>query len=599
MKRTSAPPKPAPKPKERRFTGHPVAPGIGIGPVHEAAEPPLLVPAEKITPEAVAAEMARLDEASERSRLQLHKLKQRLSALPDDSQAEIAPLMDMYLHMLGSARLSRGVRARIREDFYSAEAAVRDETEAQAGVIMAQASTDKAGRLRRAEEVRELGRRVVRNLTRQPFRSFTGLAQGSLLAAESLRPADAALIQPERFAGIFTEEGGADGHTAVMLRALGLPAVLGAAGALEGTAPGTLGIIDGDTGEIILSPSPASLEAARQKLAAQTRARKKLARMARLPSVTRCGLDVQLQANLELPFELAMIAESGAHGIGLLRSEFMFMNRETLPDEDTQARIYTTIVEAMDGDPVTIRVLDWGSDKEVEALARYQPEVLEPNPALGLRGIRLLLRHPALLETQLAAILRAAAAGPVRIMLPMVSLASEVVETREILRRVWRRLQRRKAVNLPETLPPLGIMVETPAAALAAPVLAKHADFFAIGTNDLTMYTLAADRALPAGTRLYDPLEPAVLRLIHLTATFAGAAGIPVSLCGELASRPQAAPLLLGLGIRQLSMHGNAIPLVKQAIRGTTLAACEALAEQALQAESAEGVRGVLEAGLG
>jgi phosphotransferase system enzyme I (PtsI) len=580
---------------ERRFFGDPVAPGIGIGPVHEADEPALFVPAKKVTPDDVAAELARLEDALERSRQQLHKLKHRLTALPEDSQAEIAPLMDMYLHMLSSARLLRGVRARIQDGLCAAETAVQDETELQADVIMAQQATDKAGRLRRAEEVRELARRVVRNLTRQPFRSFAGLPAGSILAAESLRPADAALIQPDRFAGVFTAEGGADGHTAVMLRALGLPAVLGADGVLAGTAPGTIAIIDGDDGEIILNPTQASLDAARRKLAEQTRARRALARLARLPAVTRDGTSVELQANLELPFELALIAASGAHGIGLLRSEFIFMNRDTLPDEDTQARIYQTIVEAMDGEPVTIRVLDWGSDKDVEALARYLPEAPEPNPVLGLRGIRLLLRHKPLLETQLAAIIRAGATGPVRIMLPMVSLASEVQEVRACLQRVWRRLKRRKNVILPETLPPLGIMVETPAAALAAPVLAKHADFFAIGTNDLTMYTLAADRSLPAGTKIYDPLEPAVLRLIHLTATFAKAAGIPVSLCGELASRPQAAPLLLGLGIRQFSMHGNAIPRVKQAIRGTTLAACELLAVQALQAECADGVRKVLE----
>ncbi len=579
---------------ERRFSGHPVSPGIGIGPVHEAREPALHVSTAKITPAAVAAELERLEAALERSRHQLNKLKHRLATLPEDSQAEIAPLMDMYLHMLSSTRLLRGVRVRIQEGLLCAEAAVQTETEAQAAVIMAQQVTDKAGRLRRADEVRELGRRVVRNLTRQPFRNFANLPMGSILGAESLRPSDAALIQPARFAGIFTAEGGADGHTAVMLRALGLPAVLGAEGTLAGTAPGTIAIIDGDTGEIILNPVLASLEAARRKLAEQTRIKRSLARLQRLPSVTRCGLAVQLQANLELPFELPMIASSGAHGIGLLRSEFIFMNRETLPDEDTQARIYTSIVEAMDGDPVTIRVLDWGSDKEVEALARYQPAVLEPNPALGLRGIRLLLRHQAILETQLAAIIRAGAAGPVRIMLPMVSLAAEVVEARACLQRVWRRLKRRRNILLPDTLPPLGIMVETPASALAAPVLAKYADFFAIGTNDLTMYTLAADRALPAGSKLYDPLEPAVLRLIHLTATFAQAAGIPVSLCGELASRPQAVPLLLGLGIRQLSMHGNAIPRVKQAIRGTTLAACEVLAERALQAESADGVRNIL-----
>lgn len=585
-------------PEERRFSGQPVSPGIGVGRVYEAAEPDLVVSAEKIAPGGVAGELARLEDALERSRRQLHKLKQRLTALPADSQAEITPLMDMYLHMLGSARLLRGVRARIQEGFCAAEAAVQDETEAQAQIIMAQQSTDKAGRLRRADEVRELGRRVVRNLTRQPFRNFGTLPSGSILGAESLRPSDAALIQPDRFAGIFTSDGGVDGHTAVMLRALGLPAILGAGGALAGTAPGTLAIIDGDDGTLILNPTIASMETARHRLAEQTRAKRALSQLQRLPAVTRDGTIVQLQANLELPFELAMIAESGATGIGLLRSEFIFMNRETLPDEDMQTRIYSTIVEAMDGEPVTIRVLDWGSDKEVEALARYQPEVLEPNPALGLRGIRLLLRHESLLETQLAAIIRAGACGPVRIMLPMVSLVSEVQQTREILRRVWRRLKRRRNLPLPDAPPPLGIMVETPASALAAPVLAKYADFFAIGTNDLTMYTLAADRAQPAGTKLYDPLEPAVLRLIHLTATCAAAAGIPVSLCGELASRPQTTALLLGLGIRQFSMHGNAVPRVKQAVRNVTLAACEALAEQALQAECSSGVRRLLSASV-
>ncbi len=592
--RPTSPPNTTEPTTERRFTGHPVSPGIGIGRVHEAVEPALHISIRHIAAAEVEPELARLEEALERSRKQLHKLKNRLAALPENSQAELAPLMDMYLHMLGSARLLRGVRVRITDDLLCAEGAVQSETEAQAGVIMAQAATDKAGRLRRAEEVRELGRRVIRNLTRQPFRSFANLPAGSILAAESLRPADAALIQPERVAGVFTEEGGTDGHTAVMLRALGLPAVLGVEGALEGLVPGAFTIIDGDTGEIIINPGRASLDAARKKLAAQTRAKRALAPLARLPAITRCGLTVELQANLELPFELAMIAESGAHGIGLLRSEFIFMNRETLPDEETQTRIYGTIVEAMEGEPVTIRVLDWGSDKEVETLSAYLPKSPEPNPALGLRGIRLLLRHEALLETQLAAIIRAAALGPVRIMLPMVSLAAEVQATRAILQRVWRRLKRRKNILLPEAPPPLGIMVETPAAALSAPVLAKHADFFAIGTNDLTMYTLAADRALPAGSKLYDPLEPAVLRLIHFTTTSAAAAGIPVSLCGELASRPQATPLLLGLGIRQFSMHGNAIPRVKQAIRGTTLAACQALAAQALDAECADAVRALL-----
>ncbi len=528
-----------------------------------------------------------------RSRHQLVKLKTRLAGLPEHSQVEIAPLIDAYLHMLGPSRLIRGVKARVQDGLMGAEAAVQNEAEAQAEAILALTGSDRAGRHRRAEEVREIGRRILRNLTHQPFRSFAGLVQGSILAATELRPADAALIQPANFAGIITEEGGADGHTAVMLRALGLPVVLGAAGVLDAAMPGTLAIIDGTAGKIILNPTPASLEAARAKLSDITQIRRALGRLQRLAAETRDGVAVDLQANLELPFELPMIAESGAHGIGLLRSEFIFMNRETMPDEDTQTHIYRDIVEAMDGDPVTIRLLDLGSDKEVEALSAYLPVAAEPNPAMGLRGIRLLLRHPALLETQLAAILRAGSAGPVRIMLPMVSLCAELTETRAVLDRVWRRLKRRGA-RMAAQKPPLGIMVETPAAALAARHFAAKADFFAIGTNDLTMYTLAADRGLPVGSKLYDPLEPAILNLIHMTAGAARAARIPVSVCGELASREEAAPLLLGLGIRQLSMHGNAVPRVKRAIRAVSLAQCDAIATAALAATSADAVREII-----
>jgi phosphoenolpyruvate-protein phosphotransferase len=578
---------------EARFHGQAVAPGIGIGPVHEATEPKLVVTHKHIAAAGVPAETARLEEAVSRSRHQLGKLKARLTSLPEHSQAELEPLIDAYLHMLGHSRLISGIKRRIKDGLANAEAAVFDEAEAQAEAILALTGSDHTGRQRRADEVREITRRILRNLARQPFRNFRNLAPGSILAAQELRPSDAVLIRPHQVAGIITAEGGADSHTAVMLRALGLPAVLGAPGVLEAARPGTPAIIDGDTGEIILNPSPASLEAARNKIAEITRTRRRLARLQRLPAETLDHVAIELQANLELPFELPLIAQSGAHGIGLLRSEFMFMNRESLPDEDTQTRIYTEIVAAMEGEPVTIRLLDWGSDKDVEALNAYLPQPPEPNPALGLRGIRLLLHHPVLLDTQLAAILRAGAAGPVRIMLPMISLCAELRETRAALDRVWRRLKRRR-IPMAAQKPPLGIMIETPAAALSAHQLAAEAAFFSIGTNDLTMYALASDRCLPAAGKLYDPLEPAVLRLLHMTAQAASAARIPVSLCGELAAREQITPLLLGLGIRQLSMYGAAIPRVKNAIRALNFAECTAIAAAALAAPDAAAVRVIL-----
>jgi phosphoenolpyruvate-protein phosphotransferase len=432
--------------------------------------------------------------------------------------------------------------------------------------------------------VHEIARRLVRNLTRAPFRSFAGLPEGAVLVSESLRPADAALLDPSRLAGVATEEGGADGHTAVMLRALGVPAVLGAAGIAHAIKPGDIVVIDGTDGTVVLNPTAATLAAARRSLTAFARERQKYARLRRLPAETEDGAVIELQANLELPIELPLIAQSGAQGIGLFRSEFLFMNRETVPDEDTQADAYRSVVEAMSGDPVTIRVLDWGGEKDIEALQSegIVPEVADANPALGLRGIRLLLRQPELFETQLAAILRASVAGPVRVMLPMVTTVAEVRAAREVYDRVARRL-RRRGERLAEKLPPLGIMIETPGAALAADALALEADFFAIGTNDLTAYTLAVDRAATEVAHLYDPLHPAVLRLVQFATEAALRMRMPVSVCGEMAANPKLTPLLLGLGLRSFSMNSSAVPRVKQAVRSVSIDECARFARRVME----------------
>ena len=578
---------------ERRFSGIPISPGVAIGPVFTASEPKVEVTRHKIQAADTAAEGARLDAAIAQSRRQLVKLRARLGILPEESQQEIAPLIDAYIRMIGPSRLVRGVRRRIDELLLNAESAVVEEAEAIAAAIQAQTepgmtAEDRAGLTRRADEVREIGRRLVRNLTRAPFRSFAGLPEGAVLVSEALRPADAALLDPARVAGVAAEEGGADGHTGVMLRALGVPAVLGAAGLAHATRPGDVVVIDGAAGAVVLNPTLATLAAARRAVTAFARERQRYARLRRLPAVTQDGAAIELAANLELPIELSQIAQSGAHGIGLLRSEFLFMNRETVPDEDTQTESYRSIVDAMAGDPVTIRTLDWGGEKEIEALsaAGIVPDVADTNPALGLRGIRLLLRRPELFETQLAAILRAASAGPVRVLLPMVTTVAEVRAARETYERVARRL-RRRGDRVPERLPPLGIMIETPGAALSADALALEADFFAIGTNDLTAYTLAVDRGESDLASLYDPLHPAVLRLVQFATEAALRLHKPVSVCGEMAGNARLTPLLLGLGLRSFSMNAAAVPRVKQVVRAVDIEACTRLARRVMEQSDA------------
>jgi len=544
---------------EQRFRGTPVSPGVAIGPVFGNQEPPTEVVHRTIAPAEAGAERERLRVAIAASIKQLNKLRARLSILPEDSQAEIAPLL--------------------------------------AGDGKSLSADDRASMARRAEEVREIARRVVRNLTHTPFRSFAGLPEGAVLVCEWLRPSDAALLDPTRLAGVATDEGGGEGHTAVMLRALGMPAVLGADGLSHAIAEGDEVVVDGSAGVVILNPTPQTTAEARRAVAAFARERQRYARMRRLPAETTDGEPIELQANLELPIELPLIAQSGAHGIGLLRTEFLFMNREEVPDEDTQAETYRTIVEAMDGDTVTIRVLDWGGEKDIEALqaAGIVPEIAGTNPALGARGIRLLLRQPGLFEQQLAAILRAAADGPVRVLLPMITNVAEVRTAREIYERVARRM-RRSHERLPDRLPPLGVMIETPGAALSADALALEADFIAIGTNDLTAYTLAVDRGKAHLAGLYDPLHPAVLRLVQFATEAALRLRKPVSLCGEMAANPRLTPLLIGLGLRSFSMNASAVPRVKQRVRAVSVEHCARLARRVMEQFDGAAIRALLDA---
>ncbi|MCE2565328.1 phosphoenolpyruvate--protein phosphotransferase [Komagataeibacter sp. FNDCF1] len=601
MKTAERRPARGPRSGEVRLEGQPVSPGVAIGHAavaHEPVPPPVDTARRDCDPEH---ERTRLHEAIGRSAAQLRRLHERLALLPEDGQVEIGSLLEVYRRMLGPSRLRRGIEARLAQGMV-AEAAVLQETEALATVMLAPPGRpapegeDAVAARRRAGEFREIGRRLVRNLSGTPYRSFSTLPDGAILVAEQLRPADAALIDPSRIAAVVTEEGGSTGHTAILLRALGIPAVLAAHGLLAQIGRRTRLVVDGTTGRVVIRPSTRTAAAAKVDVAAYARERQMLGRLRRLPARLSSGEVVTLQANLEIPAELPMIAQSGAAGIGLLRSEFLFMNAETLPDEDRQEAIYRPLIEAMAGDPVTIRVVDWGSEKNSDALSRMGiGDGSDVNPALGVRGIRLLLQHRGILETQFTAILRAATAGPVRVMLPMVSSAGEVRAVRDIYARIGRRL-RRRGVDIPDPLPPLGIMIETPAAALMADVLAQEAEFLSIGTNDLTMYTLAADRAARDMTVLYDPLHPAVLRLVRMAADAGLRQRRPVSLCGEMASDPQAVPLLVGLGVRSFSMHASAVPRVKRAIRAVGMDDCRRMAARALEAADGQEVGAMLAA---
>ena len=327
---------------------------------------------------------------------------------------------------------------------------------------------------------------------------------------------------------------------------------------------GDIVIVDGSGGRIFINPTTARLEEFRRRQLELEKTERILSRLKKLPAVTRDGRRIGMLVNLELPRELDMALAAGAEGIGLLRSEFLFMNRIDLPTEDEQTEAYRALVEGMEGKPVTIRTLDVGGDKLAPSLRDRLGETA--NPALGLRAIRLGLQERPLLETQLAAILRASAFGPTRILLPMISSLSEVKQVREILLQVAKRLKRR-GVKTADPLPPMGVMIEVPGAALAADALAQVSDFFAVGSNDLTQYTLAIDRGEEQVAHLYNPLHPAVLRLIQFATEAALRARIPISVCGEIAGDPKFAPLLLGLGIQDLSMAPVNLPRVKQRIR--------------------------------
>jgi phosphotransferase system enzyme I (PtsI) len=545
---------------EQVFEGLAVSPGVAIGPAHIRESGDIQVPEYQIAADQVAGEQERFDVAVDKASRQLGKLKVKASSLHGAAAEELGFLLEAHLQMVESSRLLTGVRRRIERDLVNAEAAVKAEIAAIAENF---AAIDDAYLRARAKEIGEVGMRIVRKLVRREYRGFAALEPGSIVVAEEITPADTALMDPQRIGGFASVLGGAEGHTAIMARSLGLPAVLGIANLLSVVRSGDPLIVDGSNGLVYVNPTPRRVAAYQRRQQELEREARALTRLRDVPAATRDGQTVSLQANLELPSEVGQAVAAGAEGVGLLRTEFLYMNRDDLPSENEQFNALMEIVEGMASRPVTVRTLDVGGEKLASGLGVAVAE--STNPALGLRAIRLSLKEPKLLDTQLAAILRAGAHGKLRILLPMITTGSEVAAVRKQLIKVARRLTRRGA-KIADPLPPLGVMIEVPGAALSADALARSADFFAIGTNDLTMYTLAIDRSEEQVAHLYNPLHPAVLRLIQFTVEAALRARIPISICGEIAGDPRFTALLVGLGVRELSMTTNALPRVKSRI---------------------------------
>ena len=548
-------------PGEHFLDGVGVSAGFAIGTVHLVETGLGQVPEYSVSADLIDDEIARFGKALSKARQQVSRLKQKSATLADATAEELGLLLDAHAAMLGSTRMIHAVERNIRGHGINAEAAVQAMVREIARGFARVKDPYLAARL---QDIRDVGSRILRQLTQTPYQAFSILPAGAIIIADELSPADIALMNPGKVSAFVTALGGAEGHTAIMARSMGIPAVLGTPGLLAVARSGQSIIVDGDAGRIVVNPNDGTLAEYKRRAEARSRLNRQLARLRTLQAVTHDGTTVGMQANIELSRDVDGALNAGAEGIGLFRTEFMFMNRDDWPGEDEQYALLRTVVEGMKGRPVTIRTLDVGGEKLTAAMGETNSH--GGNPMLGLRAIRFSLKQPKLFEIQLSAILRAGAHGSVRLLLPMISSVHQVRQVKTILKRVSARLKRRGVPVAGPTLS-LGVMIEVPGAALIADSLAREVDFFAIGTNDLTMYTLAIDRGDEQVADLYNPLHPAVLRLIQFTVTAAQRAGKPVSVCGEMAGDPRFAPLLVGLGVRDLSMASQSIPRVKQRIR--------------------------------
>lgn len=548
--------------------GQPVSRGVAIGRAVLVASSRVDVAHYFIDEGQVEAEVARLRDARNEVAAELVALK---GEVPEDAHAELVALLDVHLMLLHDELLADATKQWIVERHYNAEWAMS----AQLEVIARQFDEMEDEYLReRKADLEQVVERLLKALSRQAgpnapaagsaARDFAG-EDPLILVAADIAPADMLQFKRSVFTGFVTDVGGRTSHTAIVARSMDIPAVVGAREASRIVRQDDWLIVDGDAGLLIVNPSPIVLEEYRFRQRQIELERAKLNRLRHTPSVTLDGQPVELLANIELPSDAAGVIGAGAVGVGLFRSEFLFMNRDgELPDEDEQFEAYRAVVQGLGGLPVTIRTVDVGADKPLDRMSAHELRHEHSlNPALGLRAIRWSLAEPEMFGRQLRAILRASAYGKVKLLIPMVAHLGEAVQIRQALERAKAEL---REVGQPYAEVELGAMIEIPAAALMMPSLLKHFDFFSIGTNDLIQYTLAIDRADEAVAHLYDPWHPAVLHLIERTISVANEAGKGVSVCGEMAGDAAFTELLLAMGLRSFSMHPAQIASIKQRV---------------------------------
>lgn len=556
-----------------------VSRGIAVGNVHIIQRDQLDIRENTIEQGAIDREIQRFEMAVTHARQQLRAIRDHI---PKSTEADITAFIDTHLLMLEDAVLIHEPARLIRDLGCNAEWALKLQRDALVNVFE---EMDDAYLRMRKDDVDYVVNRIQRMLLNQtPLRHEEpdDRLTGYIVLANDLTPADTVMFQHNGITAFITEYGGPTSHTAILARSLGIPAIVGMQHAMSYINEEDFIILDGARGVVLVNPEEQALKHYRKLQKEEKRYYTSLGKLKGKPTITLDGTPIELQANIELPRDFDTVLAVGADGVGLYRTEFLYMNRESPPDEEEHYETYVKVIKILKGLPLTIRTLDLGADKQVDGGRHSSP--VGSNPALGLRAIRLCLKEPALFRPQLRAIIRASIHGPVRIMIPMLSNINEMILVLQMIDEIKSDLDEKRIPYNQKLL--IGGMIEVPAAAVCADVFARHLDFLSIGTNDLIQYTMAIDRVNDEVNYLYDPLHPAVLRLIHTTLQAGKQANIPVAMCGEMAGDPQYTHLLLGLGLREFSVHPAILLEIKQIINQCDLTILEKLAAKALNADN-------------